>query len=329
MMENKARYKVAVKCCTYNQASYITDALNGFVIQETNFPFVCCVIDDASTDGEQEVIKKYVADNFNLSEPNIAYETENDDAYITFARHKSNKNCFFAVLYLKRNLYHDDKKKLSLISKWMNDTEYIALCEGDDYWIVPNKLQRQTDFMDSNADCVLVFSNAKVVYDMEYNSQVIDLYAHLHEGKYSGEEVLSRWTIPTASVLFRSSMDIKIPSDVRFVFGDIVIFMTAASCGDLYCINEKMVCYRRNSAGVSMIKQDFTKLFNHYQAISEHFGNRYKTIIVKLQSRCLIWGFLSEHLRKGSWQYLLKAFSNRQLLLSFISQFMSVLKKSI
>ena len=129
-MDSGTKYKVAAKCYTYNQAQYITDTLNGFVMQETDFPFVCCIIDDASSDGEQEVIRKYVAENFDLSEQDIAYEKETDDAYITYARHKSNKNCFFAVLYLKRNLYRERRRKLGLISEWMDNAEYIALCEG-------------------------------------------------------------------------------------------------------------------------------------------------------------------------------------------------------
>ena len=49
---------------TYNQVNYITDTMNGFVMQETSFPFVCIIIDDASTDGEPDVIKKYLDDNF-------------------------------------------------------------------------------------------------------------------------------------------------------------------------------------------------------------------------------------------------------------------------
>lgn len=51
-------FPVLVRCNTYNQSGYIVDALSGFSMQQTNFPFVCFVIDDASTDGEQEVIQK-------------------------------------------------------------------------------------------------------------------------------------------------------------------------------------------------------------------------------------------------------------------------------
>ena len=66
-MENtEYKYLVSVRCMTYNHAPYILDALNGFVMQKTTFPYVVQVVDDASTDGEQEVIRKYVAEQFDL-----------------------------------------------------------------------------------------------------------------------------------------------------------------------------------------------------------------------------------------------------------------------
>ena len=55
-MNENTKFKVSVHCLTYNQADYITDAMDGFTMQQTNFPFVCCIVDDASTDGEQKVI---------------------------------------------------------------------------------------------------------------------------------------------------------------------------------------------------------------------------------------------------------------------------------
>ena len=58
LMDNVA-FLVCVFCQTYNQKNFITDAMDGFVMQETEFPFVCTVIDDASTDGEQDVIRNY------------------------------------------------------------------------------------------------------------------------------------------------------------------------------------------------------------------------------------------------------------------------------
>ena len=67
-MLNMDKFLVCIRCTTFNQSAYITDALNGFAMQQTDFPFVTAVIDDASTDGEQEVIKAYVNEHFYHSE---------------------------------------------------------------------------------------------------------------------------------------------------------------------------------------------------------------------------------------------------------------------
>ncbi len=62
------KYLVWVSCMTYNQAQYIEDALTGFAMQQTNFPFVCTIIDDASSDGEQEVISRFINEHFDLED---------------------------------------------------------------------------------------------------------------------------------------------------------------------------------------------------------------------------------------------------------------------
>ena len=102
---------VTVSCMTYNHEPYITDALNGFAMQQTSFPFVCTIIDDASTDRNAEVIRNYVSENFDLQDTSIAYEKDMDYGHVTFARHKTNENCYFAVIYLKENHYSQKKSK--------------------------------------------------------------------------------------------------------------------------------------------------------------------------------------------------------------------------
>lgn len=62
------KFKVRVYCSTFNHSPYIEDAMNGFCMQETNFPFVAIIIDDASTDGEPEVIKQYLQEHFDLED---------------------------------------------------------------------------------------------------------------------------------------------------------------------------------------------------------------------------------------------------------------------
>ena len=75
MIEN-INFKVSVRCMTYNQAPYIEDAMNGFCMQQTDFPFVCNVMDDASADGEQDFIRKYLEEHFDLDEKNLIKKEE-------------------------------------------------------------------------------------------------------------------------------------------------------------------------------------------------------------------------------------------------------------
>ena len=158
-MSTKIDWKLTVNCCTYNQSAYITDTLNGFAMQLTDFPFVCTVIDDASTDGEQAVIEDYLAKHFDFSEGSASYRTETDYAHIVFARHKVNVNCYFAVLFLKENHYSRNKDRMPYLSEWRDGVKYLAFCEGDDYWTDPHKLQKQVDFLDTHPDYGMTYTN--------------------------------------------------------------------------------------------------------------------------------------------------------------------------
>jgi len=156
---NNLSFKVLVQCSTFNHSQYILDALNGFAMQRTSFPFVCCIIDDASTDGEQDVLKEFIQTDLLNQEARIE---ETDYANIVFAPHRNNPNCYFAILLLKENHYQQRKPKLPYIKEWIDKSEYVALCEGDDYWIVPDKLQRQVDWLDAHPDYTMCCSDAKV-----------------------------------------------------------------------------------------------------------------------------------------------------------------------
>jgi len=162
-MEDNYKWMVCVQCMTYNQAPYIEDALNGFTMQKTTFPFVCCIVDDASTDGEQEVIVNYLNEHFDLVDNKVARHEETDDYVLTFARHKTNLNCFFAVLYLKYNHYKK-KSKTPYLAQWHDNAKYIAMCEGDDYWIIREKLEEQVGYMENHIKCTVCYTN----FDIEY-----------------------------------------------------------------------------------------------------------------------------------------------------------------
>lgn len=154
-MGKEYKYKVATRCFTFNQARYVVDSMNGFSMQETSFPVVTIIVDDASTDGEPEVIRKYLSEHFHSP-----FRTEETNDYLLIcANHRINPNCTFVVFLLKYNHYSIKKPKKNYFSKWLENAEYQALCEGDDYWTNPHKLQKQVELLENDKQVGMVHTD--------------------------------------------------------------------------------------------------------------------------------------------------------------------------
>lgn len=153
--------KVVIVSITYNQSKYIDDTLNGFAIQQTNFPFLCCVFDDASTDGEQEVLKQWINNHCN---PKDIKTYNHPLTIICIAPDKDNPNCIYAIHLQKVNTWGKPEKK-ELIDYWIKQGEYVAMCEGDDYWIDSNKLQYQINFLDLHPEYSYSCHRYKILED--------------------------------------------------------------------------------------------------------------------------------------------------------------------
>lgn len=241
---NYPEFKVFVKCFTFNQAKYIKDALNGFVMQETDFPFICGIVDDASTDGEQEVIREYVSDNFDVSESSCYFERETDYAHITYAQHKTNKNCYFVVLYLKENHYSIKKSKAPYLLEWREGCKYEALCEGDDYWIDSNKLQNQVEILDNDYSIKMCVHNC-----LERTGDVFKEHSmNIEDGYLDIATVIDLWAfIPTNSIVYRSEL-VKSAEYSEFIkgcpVGDGPLQIYAAIKGKIWYINKYFSVYR-------------------------------------------------------------------------------------
>ena len=152
------KYKVCVRCATFNHAPYITATLDGFCRQQTNFPFLCVIVDDNSKDGEQEVIRQYLSDHFTVESIK-----ETDDYHLTLARHKDNNNFYFAVFLLKYNHYSIKKPIRTHYQELVSGVNYLAFCEGDDYWTDEHKLQKQADALDANPQATMTYTNFRVI----------------------------------------------------------------------------------------------------------------------------------------------------------------------
>ena len=214
---------VAIHCLVYNHEPYLRDCFEGFVMQQTNFPFVAIVHDDASTDGSAAIIREYEE-----KYPHI-----------------------FKPIYEKDNLYQSGG--FADINEVMNaaiDTtgaKYVAMCEGDDYWIDPMKLQKQVDFMETHPEYSMCFHKVKVY---AYDSIDMTLYGHLCGREYSAYEIYDKWTIPTCSVLY-DQFKLKLLCPKKCIFCDIVLFLSLSERGKLYCLDFVGGVYRRHVGGVS------------------------------------------------------------------------------
>lgn len=240
-MENNTDFLVSALCRTFNQSNYITDTLDGFAMQQTTFPFVAVVIDDASTDGEQGVIRSYVERYFDCSPKSVFRQWETEDAHWTFARHLENENCYFVVVYLKRNLHQEKEKKEALVKDWTN-TKYVALCEGDDYWTDPLKLQKQVGFMETHEDCTMCctgFSQTFEGDEREKSAVVYDM------DEITFDRIIKGIWIGTLTVVYRREvMDDYQPPISDLPFGDLPFWCQLALIGRIKYFRDVTANYR-------------------------------------------------------------------------------------
>lgn len=243
---------------TFNHSKYITDAMNGFCMQQTDFPFVCTIIDDASTDGEQEVLRNYVKEHFDLSDASVAFEREDENAVTTFAQHKENKNCFFAVIYLKENHYSKAKSKLPYVKEWNDGVKYIALCEGDDYWTDSYKLQKQVDILEKDETLMACVTNCSVVDDKANTTKEIrgGVVKDDIEGRYNLRQFFdNNHQYPTLSVVYRNTHREEVWKKTKIManpyLGDWTLWIALHCFGDFYFLNEVTCAYRINPTSVT------------------------------------------------------------------------------
>jgi glycosyltransferase involved in cell wall biosynthesis len=248
---------VSICCVTYNHANYIKEAIEGFLMQKTSFPFEVIIHDDASTDGTIAIIKSYAVEHPELILP--IFQSENQ-----YSKKQGP--------ILPRFVYPHARGK------------YISVCEGDDYWIDPNKLQKQVDFLEWNREYSMCFHKAKVISEIDELND--PLYNDLEDRDYCSDELLKTWTIPTASIVCRREFINLIPKSNKFVASDIILILTMAEHGKVRCINELMSVYRRTQTGAVLSQKRNPSYFihraEHYKEISHCFRKVSRTTIDQL-----------------------------------------------
>ncbi|RMH41577.1 MAG: glycosyltransferase [Gammaproteobacteria bacterium] len=253
----KIKPKVSVCCSTFNHFYYIEDAIRSFLAQETTFPFEIIIRDDASTDGTTEVIKDYVK-----RYPSIIRVIVNDTNQFAFER----------AIHVWPKVARGD---------------YIALCEGDDFWIDPHKLERQVSLMEN-------YPGASMCVALCYHCRQTENGLVIEETTpFLGSEILgfeeidqayyhtSTYLVPKA--LFKEVVERYFAG--HCLFGDTALREILITMGPFVLLPKVVSVYRITGAGIWSGRDESSKL-------------EWNTLMTKKLIRCLPWPYKIRQYRK-------------------------------
>ena len=268
-MSDKVPFMVCTRFMTYNHAMYIEKALNGFVLQNTTFPVVYTILDDASTDSTQDVIETFLTEGFNLHDSSTVQNEETDDYTMVFAQHHTNPNCYFAYYRLKYNHWNDldsRRRRFKYIARWNDAATYTAYCEGDDYWTDPDKLEKQVLFLNNNPSYSMCFHAVNYEEDglITRNDQKSN-----RECDFSTYQLIYEGGLfcSTNSLVFRSKYNNDWPLFRRIAdVGDGPLQILLSLRGEIHYFPDIMGVYRYGASGswTESGKNSLQRRINHY-----------------------------------------------------------------
>lgn len=215
---------VTVYCLTFNHAPYIEQTIHGFLSQNVNFPVHIIIHDDASTDGTQTVIREFVSKYPN--QITTIFQNENQ-----YSKHTDIYETFIVPLI---------------------QTEYVCICEGDDFWSDPNKLKSQYDYMQAHSECSMCVHNTdRVTADGKCLEHP---FSALNEDRdYFADQIIASGggiLFHTSSFMYRHRYRQEIP-DCYYIsdVGDYPLAIHMSTCGHIHYIGKIMSMYRVNTPG--------------------------------------------------------------------------------
>lgn len=228
--KSNQRPLVSVMTKAYNHELYIRDCLEGFLKQKTNFPVEYIIHDDASTDHTADIIREY-------------YEKRPD---------------LFHVIIQRENQFSQKKPTSPWIYE-MTQGKYIAVCEGDDYWIDPLKLQKQFDFMEANTNYSFCFHNA-IIQNMRTGKMETMNKRKIKSNMLQLGGIMSNGGggIPSASMFYRKDKRENFMIYAKNCpVGDFPLKICLAHNGKVHYFHETMSVYRLFSRGSWSERNEF------------------------------------------------------------------------
>lgn len=276
---------VSISCITYNHEQYIRDALESFLNQKTNFSFEILVHDDASKDKTSEIIREYQKKYPQIIKPIIQEINQ-----------------------------HSQGIKVSDFNYKRAEGKYIAICEGDDYWIDEYKLQKQVDYMESHPDCTICYTNGFIEDQNDKTKQKIFIPYSEQDKLYYKDNIDKIFTldniyeqsfVPTASFLFPKNILKKLPVmyiEKKCPNGDLKLKLFLAAMGYAYFLNDVTCVYRSNvpnSAMTSWKRENKTQRYDRIVKVVDMIndvdvftGYRYTESLRKIKDTHIV-GLLS------------------------------------
>jgi glycosyltransferase involved in cell wall biosynthesis len=244
---------VSVCMITYGHEKYIREAIEGILMQECDFEVELVIANDCSPDATDKIVQDLLQNHPRAS-------------WIKYIKHQENMgmmpNFVFAMKECKG--------------------KYMALCEGDDYWTDPLKLQKQVGFLEANPEYVLSFHNSEVIYSVNDTKHLfIEEYK---KEDYTANDILILWLIPTASMVFRNIFEGYFPSFfLKSIHGDLALQVYLNEFGKFKVMDGVMSTYRINESSVSAHTFSGIRYRNNFieqlKLMNGFFKKKYKSII--------------------------------------------------
>ena len=263
--------KLSILCLTFNHAQFIRKALDSFLMQQTNFDFEILIHDDASRDETAKILHEY----------------------------KSKYPDIIELLIQKENQYFTEKDYIKTFISPFIKGQYVALCEGDDYWTDPLKLQKQVDFLDAHPECSICFHPVKVVWeDKSQKDRIFPTPSFRFRKKITTlQDLLKHNYIQTNSVVYRwrfhkDSLNL-IPDDI--LPGDYFLHLLHAQTGKIGFIDDVMAVYRKHAGGLwngagktdEWFSRCGYKHMNFYRQLEKHFNISMREKLIVMAAKCL------------------------------------------
>lgn len=244
---------VSICCITYNHENYIRDAIEGFLMQETTFPVEILINDDASTDLTANVVREYQNKYPLLIKP----------------------------IYQEENLFSKGIRAIYSIYMFPKaQGKYIAMCDGDDYWTDPLKLQKQVDILERYDDCGLVYTSTYFYFQNKNQFRKRIPKQNLYDGNALDVLLTKTNPIQTSTVCFRKFLLSKFDySDVKkqkLFNGDIILWLTLSKYCKFFHLTDITTVYRvHSSLANGKLSTTINLIRNSYIArISFYLSNR-------------------------------------------------------